>query len=221
MFKKFFSIVGVMGLICFSFYYTHLATVVVKNNDPIMKKIINVSKTYTQKPINATFSNNSIIPGVSGLEVDLDKSYESMKKYGSFNEDLVVLKSVTPLVSVSNIYDKYITRGNDRNNNIALIIIMTLLEVKTLNITDMNVYYAFKQIASAFLPVLSKNILFTYLAYCKNYVAAVCYDLLIYLVLWLSPILPNMTWFMIAIIDIATPIILLLYIRYIKLMEKY
>ena len=87
MFKKFFSIVGVMGLICFSFYYTHLATVVVKNNDPIMKKIINVSKTYTQKPINATLSNNSIIPGVSGLEVDLDKSYESMKKYGSFNED--------------------------------------------------------------------------------------------------------------------------------------
>ena len=124
MFKKFFSIVGVMGLICFSFYYTHLATVVVKNNDPIMKKIINVSKTYTQKPVNATFSNNSIIPGVSGLEVDLDKSYESMKKYGSFNEDLVVLKSVTPLVSVSNIYDKYITRGNDRNNNIALIIII-------------------------------------------------------------------------------------------------
>ena len=108
MFKKFFSIVGVMGLICFSFYYTHLATVVVKNNDPIMKKIINVSKTYTQKPVNATFSNNSIIPGVSGLEVDLDKSYESMKKYGAFNEDLVVLKSVTPLVSVSNIYDKYI-----------------------------------------------------------------------------------------------------------------
>lgn len=124
MFKKFFSIVGVMGLICFSFYYTHLATVVVKNNDPIMKKIINVSKTYTQKPVNATLSNNSIIPGVSGLEVDLDKSYESMKKYGSFNEDLVVLKSVTPLVSVSNIYDKYITRGNDRNNNVALVIII-------------------------------------------------------------------------------------------------
>ena len=104
---------------------------------------------------------------------------------------------------------------------IALIIIMSLLEVKTLNITDMNVYYAFKQIASVFLPVLSKNILFTYLAYCKNYVAAVCYDLLIYLVLWLSPILPKMTWFMIAIIDIATPIILLLYIRYIKRKKDY
>lgn len=69
--------------------------------------------------------------------------------------------------------------------------------------------------------LLSKNILFTYLAYCKNYVAAVCYDLLIYLVLWLSPILPKMTWFMIAIIDIATPIILLLYIRYIKRKKDY
>ena len=54
-----------------------------------------------------------------------------------------------------------------------------------------------------------------------NNVAAVCDDLLIYLVLWLSPILPKMTWFMIAIIDIATPIILLLYIRYIKRKKDY
>lgn len=122
MFKNLFSVIGVMSLICFSFYYTHMATVVVKNNDPIMKKIINVSKNYEKEPINATLSNNNIIPGISGLEVDLDKSYESMKKYGSFNEDLVVLKTVTPIVSVSNIYDKYITRGNDKSNNVSLVI---------------------------------------------------------------------------------------------------
>ena len=61
MIRKIFSIITISAIVCFSFYYTHLATVVVKNNDPIMKKIINVSKTYTQKPINATFSNNSIM----------------------------------------------------------------------------------------------------------------------------------------------------------------
>lgn len=158
---------------------------------------------------------------ISGLFVSFGKNPNSATLKG-----LIINFWVTGTVILTREYVRYLIINNTyekqkKKVGIALIIIMTLLEVKTLNITDMNVYYAFKQIASAFLPVLSKNILFTYLAYCKNYVAAVCYDLLIYLVLWLSPILPNMTWFMIAIIDIATPIILLLYIRYIKRKKDY
>lgn len=158
---------------------------------------------------------------ISGLFVSFGKNPNSATLKG-----LIINFWVTGTVILTREYVRYLIINNTyekqkKKVGIALIIIMTLLEVKTLNITDMNVYYAFKQIASAFLPVLSKNILFTYLAYCKNYVAAVCYDLLIYLVLWLSPILPNMTWFMIAIIDIATPIILLLYIRYIKQKKDY
>ena len=158
---------------------------------------------------------------ISGLFVSFGKNPNSATLKG-----LIINFWVTGTVILTREYVRYLIINNTyekqkKKVGIALIIIMTLLEVKTLNITDMNVYYAFKQIASAFLPVLSKNILFTYLAYCKNYVAAVCYDLLIYLVLWLSPILPKMTWFMIAIIDIATPIILLLYIRYIKRKKDY
>lgn len=158
---------------------------------------------------------------ISGLFVSFGKNPNSATLKG-----LIINFWVTGTVILTREYVRYLIINNTyekqkKKVGIALIIIMTLLEVKTLNITDMNVYYAFKQIASVFLPVLSKNILFTYLAYCKNYVAAVCYDLLIYLVLWLSPILPKMTWFMIAIIDIATPIILLLYIRYIKRKKDY
>lgn len=158
---------------------------------------------------------------ISGLFVSFGKNPNSATLKG-----LIINFWVTGTVILTREYVRYLIINNTyekqkKKVGIALIIIMTLLEVKTLNITDMNVYYAFKQIASVFLPVLSKNILFTYLAYCKNYVAAVCYDLLIYLVLWLSPILPKMTWFMIAIIDIATPIILLLYIIYIKQKKDY
>ena len=158
---------------------------------------------------------------ISGLFVSFGKNPNSTTLKG-----LIINFWVTGTVILTREYVRYLIINNTyekqkKKVGIALIIIMSLLEVKTLNITDMNVYYAFKQIASVFLPVLSKNILFTYLAYCKNYVAAVCYDLLIYLVLWLSPVLPKMTWFMIAIIDIATPIILLLYIRYIKRKKDY
>jgi signal peptidase I len=162
-----------------------------------------------------------IIYLISGLFVSFGKNPNSTTFKG-----LLVNFWVTGSVILTREYVRYLIINNTfqkqkKKVGIALIIIMTMLEVKTLNITDMNIYYAFKQVASILLPVLSKNILFTYLAYCKNYVAAVCYDLLIYLVLWLSPILPNMTWFMIAIIDIATPIILLLYIRYIKIKKDY
>lgn len=158
---------------------------------------------------------------ISGLFVSFGKNPNSATLKG-----LIINFWITGSVILSREYVRYLIVNNTyekqkKKVGIALIIIMTLLEVKTLNLSDLNFYYVFKKIASEFLPVLSKNILFTYMAYCKNYIAAICYDLLIYLVLWLSPILPNMTWFMIAIIDIATPIILLLYIRYIKQKKDY
>ena len=45
---------------------------------------------------------------------------------------------------------------------------------------------------------------------------AVIYELTTHLYLWLSPILPNAPWVMSAIIDFVIPIILFLYIRYVK-----
>ena len=158
---------------------------------------------------------------ISGLFVSFGKNPNSTTLKGLIinfwvKGSVILTREYVRYLIINNTYEK-----QKKKVGIALIIIMTFLEVKTLNITDMNIYYIFKQVASVLLPELSKNILFTYLAYCKNYIAAVCYDLLIYLVLWLSPILPNMTWFMIAIIDIATPIILLLYIRYIKRKKDY
>jgi len=122
--KKIFSMIGVMTLVCFSFYYTDFATTIIKNNDPIMKKIENVSQEYREESVNAVMQENHIIPGICGLEIDIDKTYESMKKYGSFNEDLIVFKDVIPLISVTNIYDKYITLGNPSKNMVGLVIVL-------------------------------------------------------------------------------------------------
>ena len=121
MFKKFFSLLGVLTLICFSFYYTDSAVDIVKRNDPIMKEIKSVMKDYEEKSIDATLIDNNIIPGISGVKVDIDKSYEKMKKYGSFDEGLLVFSEVVPTISTSNTYDKYIIKGNDRKQNISLI----------------------------------------------------------------------------------------------------
>jgi hypothetical protein len=44
-----------------------------------------------------------------------------MKKYGGFNEGLLVYKDVNPDISISNIYDKYIYSGNLDDKEIAFI----------------------------------------------------------------------------------------------------
>ena len=122
MFKKFFTIVGVLSLVCFSFYYTDLATKIIKNNDPIMKEIIKVSEEYKKDAVNAVFEENSVIPGISGFKVDIDKSYSAMKKYCSFNNELIVFEEIIPSVSITNSYDKYIRNGNFNKKEVSLII---------------------------------------------------------------------------------------------------
>ena len=122
--KKIFTVIGVLSLVCFSFYYTNLATEIIKNNDPIMKKIVKVSESYKKESINAVFSDNTIIPGISGVKVDINNSYESMKKYGKFNEYLIVFEEILPTVSLQITFEIYIRRGNVTKTNVSIIIIV-------------------------------------------------------------------------------------------------
>jgi len=121
MFKKFLTALGVCVLVCFSFYYTESAVNIAIKNDPIMKEIIKVSKDYEKEAVDAILVNNNIIPGISGEVVDIDRSYESMKRYGEFNSSLLVFKEVIPSVNVTNNYDKYITSGNQNNMSVSLV----------------------------------------------------------------------------------------------------
>ena len=121
MLKKFFSVLGALALICFSFYYTDSAVDIVKRNDPIMKEIIETSKEYFQDSVDATLIENNIIPGISGIQVDIDKSYEKMKNYGSYNSGLLSFEEIIPTISTSNTYNKFIIKGNSIRQNISLI----------------------------------------------------------------------------------------------------
>ena len=162
MIKKFFSLTGVLTLICFSFYYTDSAVDIVKRNDPIMKEIKSVMVEYEKKSIDATLIDNNIVPGISGLKVNSDKSYEKMKKYGSFDEGLLIFEEVLPTISISNNYDKYIIKGNSSIQSVSLVFIMentfyiddilSILKDKEVNVT----FFINSQIINNDIDVLEK-----------------------------------------------------------------
>lgn len=121
MYKKLIRPILIIILVVFSFIYTEKSIDLIKNTDPLMKQIKETNYKYTIAPVNATIKNNTIIPGISGKEIDYEKTYNNMKKYGTYNESLTSLKETKPNISVDDIYDKFIIQGNNQKKSVALI----------------------------------------------------------------------------------------------------
>lgn len=105
----------------FSFYYTNKVVDFLKENDPIMKSIKNDTDRYMIDPVDALIDGNSISSGRNGKTIDYDSSYNKMKKYGAYNESLIVIKDVIPTISINDNYDRYVVGGNKSKRKIALV----------------------------------------------------------------------------------------------------
>ena len=123
--KKLFRILVIGILTAFSFYYTNKMIELTRSKDPIMMEIVSKANLYNAEPVNAEISGDFIIPGLSGLEVDVQKSYEKMKQLGKFNKNLLVFNLVRPKSSYKTNYDKYIISGNNKKANIAIVFSVT------------------------------------------------------------------------------------------------
>ena len=87
--KKVIQMIIISLFTIFSFYYTDKIIEFSKKQDPIMTKIINSKETKEIEPVNAVISENTILVGESGLKIDINNSYEQMKKINEFNENLL------------------------------------------------------------------------------------------------------------------------------------
>ena len=108
-------------LVLASFFYTDKVVSFMEAKDPIMIKLKKEKNKLEESPINAKVDVSYLIPGYSGVVVDLNKSFTKMKKYGSYNEALVVFKESVPTISIDEYYDKYIVSGNGFTNYISLV----------------------------------------------------------------------------------------------------
>lgn len=140
MVKKYFQIIGIVSLACFSFIFTEKTAVTLRDNDSLMKVIKEQSSTYKIESENAKVDDNTIVPGLNGRNVNNNKSYDNMKRLGEFNENMLIYDLILPEISIKNAYNKYIIGGNPRKNMVSLLLkVNKNSDVDTiLSIADVN-----------------------------------------------------------------------------------
>ena len=79
---KIIKIIGLFCLFCFTFFYTEKIIDITMEQDEIMVKIKEEENNLNINPINAIIENDTIIPGNTGKDIDIEASYKSMKKIG-------------------------------------------------------------------------------------------------------------------------------------------
>lgn len=119
--KKYFKYIGLICICLLSFYYTEQVALYVKNKNPIMQSIRNVSESYSTESINCSIIKDIyIIPGYNGKYVNLDKSFYNMVTT-EYNEELLVFNQIKPNISLEDNKDKIIIRGNHNKQAVSLL----------------------------------------------------------------------------------------------------
>lgn len=119
---KYYQYLGLISILIFSFFYAEkIANITLENNE-IFQSINNYKDKYTIKPVNAIITDNYMIPGLNGKEVNIKKSYHKMKKYDSYNPNYIIYNSIIPTNSIKNNLDKVINKGNSLKKEVAIIV---------------------------------------------------------------------------------------------------
>ncbi|KGP74035.1 polysaccharide deacetylase family protein [Pontibacillus yanchengensis] len=91
------------------------------SEDELWKEIEEKAKNYEEAAQNATIDKVwKKMPGLNGVKVDVEKSYENMKEKGSFNPSLLSLKQTEPEVSIADLPAAPIYRGHPDKAMVAL-----------------------------------------------------------------------------------------------------
>lgn len=123
----------------------------------------------------------------------------------------IICREIIRYKLINNVYDR-----DKKVISVIAVIMFSIIEFEGWKLfgQELKFYYVFIQIFSSFVPILIRNILYTYLAQNKNYSSAIIYEMVYHLFLWICPVLPNSPWIINATIDISIPTILMLYIMY-------
>ena len=205
--------------------YTYLLNPIIWIGITILLKVT-LGKSFEIKKLKKDIISYSLIAVlvyiitylISGLFITFGKNPYSRTMLGiiinlwSF-ATVIVAKEYIRYKIVNNVYEKEKIKIAVLISIVYIIIDLGIRQFFTKQITGL---FIIEIIAQTLLPLIVKNILYSYTAINANYLPAICYELGTKLYLWLSPILPNAPWIMVSIIDSVIPLILFLYIRHEK-----
>ncbi len=141
--------------------------------------------------------------------------------YSSTLRGLVINIFVYASVFCSIEYIRYKLIHNVYNQDVNIVFVIIVIafsiwDLKLFNVLEngLTVYSGFKFLFYNFVPVVIKNVLFTYITLKADYFPTIIYNFIYYFILWIPPILPKAPWVAEAMFNTFFPLLLLLYIRY-------
>lgn len=189
-----------------------------------LKKVL--GKSYEVKKLKDDIISYSLIAVlayiitylISGLFITFGKNPYSRTLIGIITNLWIF---AVPIIAKEYIRYKLINNVYEKDKIKIAVVISTVYIILDLGIrrivsSQITPLFIMETVAQILLPLIMKNLLYSYTAINSNYLPAIIYELGTNLYLWLSPILPNSPWVMEAIIDSVIPLILFLYIRYEK-----
>lgn len=121
----------------------------------------------------------------------------------------IIAKEYTRFRLVNNVYEK-----EKKYMSILIGIVYVFVDIGILKVK--NIYGLTKVVFSDVLPIIANNCLCTYIAFNKMYKPAVFYRIVSSAYWFVSPVLPKVDWLINSVVDTIIPIILLIYIAYIR-----
>lgn len=162
--KKILKLIGLLVLIVFSFFYTDKVVSVIRETDPLMDKIESIKDEYEVKPVNGTLSSDTVIPGINGKSINLEKSYKNMHDDGIFNEDKIIYDVVRPNISLLDNRDKFIIRGNEQKKMVSIVFVLNdskylnkLENVVSLKNVDINFFVSYDYLVNNAIVIKKMN----------------------------------------------------------------
>jgi len=150
----------------------------------------------------------------SELFVEIGKNPYSLSSIGILYNVIVY---IIPIIAKEYSRFKLVNSVFEKNKNYIAILTTVIFIFMDIGLIDWHdAYNVTKLLFSDILPIISRNILCTYIAYNKLWKPCAYYRVITFSFWLIFPILPKVTWIMISVIDSIIPIILFIYIRYIK-----
>lgn len=119
--KRLIRIFFILAFTFFSFYYTDKMIYLSKMKDPLMIEILNYKNSHNVSYENGILTKNTMLVGSSSKDINVSKSYEKMKKFNSFNENLLEYESIPPVIDKKSNLDKLIKGKKTNKKDISLI----------------------------------------------------------------------------------------------------